>query len=379
MEDSSVSAIYRSVIDTVIERVKPDFVQEGVDESVLDELRIQWEKKLKEIGAMEPEPVPEPPRKQQQAPRQMPPLPAFLSNLQQPAPAQPYGAHTNTNSALAGSPAQYLTSRPYQGSAAAPQYPAVSGRPLGMPAAAVHLPSDRLHPHLLSSTVPGGHQGLQQQQQHHHQSTQPSRYAYPVTTAQPQQQAQRSMPSSAAASQTPVHQHQPQGSQQGYQQLGGQAGVPQAQQQQQSVQQQNGTQQGQASLSMQRSAVHPGLETRKRKAQDDDSDLFSLLPTPAPASSGIPQQDGPGDDDEDAGAKAEEDADDEAVKGETFSDVSSEPDEEDDQQIANILVGQYEKVTRSRSKWKVHLKEGVMRLNGKDHLFRTALGDMQFS
>jgi hypothetical protein len=32
MEDSSVSAIYRSVIDTVIDRVKPDFVQEGVDE-----------------------------------------------------------------------------------------------------------------------------------------------------------------------------------------------------------------------------------------------------------------------------------------------------------------------------------------------------------
>ena len=66
--------------------------------------------------------------------------------------------------------------------------------------------------------------------------------------------------------------------------------MPQAQQQQQSVQQQNGTQQGQASLSMQRPAVHPGLETRKRKAQDDDSDLFSLLPTHAPASSGIPQQ-----------------------------------------------------------------------------------------
>ena len=30
--------------------------------SVLDELRIQWEKKLKETGAMEPEPAPEPPR-----------------------------------------------------------------------------------------------------------------------------------------------------------------------------------------------------------------------------------------------------------------------------------------------------------------------------
>ena len=68
--------------------------------------------------------------------------------------------------------------------------------------------------------------------------------------------------------------------------------MPQAQQQQQqqSVQQQNGSQQGQAFPSVQRLAVHPGQETRKRKAQDDDSDLFSLLPTHAPAPSGIPQQ-----------------------------------------------------------------------------------------
>ena len=90
-------------------------------------------------------------------------------------------------------------------------------------------------------------------------------------------------------------------------------------------------------------------------------------------------QDGPGDDDEDAGVKAGGEAENEADKGETFSDGSSEPDEEDDQHISNIVVGQYEKVTRSRSKWKVHLKEGVMRLNGKDHLFHAAVGDMQFS
>ena len=64
--------------------------------------------------------------------------------------------------------------------------------------------------------------------------------------------------------------------------------MPQAQQQ--SVQQQNGSQLGQASLSMQQPAGFPGSETRKRKAVDDDSDLFSLLPAHAPASSGIPQQ-----------------------------------------------------------------------------------------
>jgi len=32
MQDSSVNAVYWSVIDDVIARVKPEFVQEGVDE-----------------------------------------------------------------------------------------------------------------------------------------------------------------------------------------------------------------------------------------------------------------------------------------------------------------------------------------------------------
>lgn len=68
----------------------------------------------------------------------------------------------------------------------------------------------------------------------------------------------------------------------------------------------------------------------------------------------------------------------EAEKGETFSDVSSEPEEDDDQEISNIVVGQFEKVQRARGKWKVHLKDGVMRINGKDYLFHTAVGDMQF-
>lgn len=36
------------------------------------------------------------------------------------------------------------------------------------------------------------------------------------------------------------------------------------------------------------------------------------------------------------------------------------------------------KVARTRQKWKVHLKDGVMRINGKDHLFHTAVGDMLF-
>ena len=70
--------------------------------------------------------------------------------------------------------------------------------------------------------------------------------------------------------------------------------MPQAQQQQQQgMQQQNGSQQGQAFPSMQGLAGPRGPETRKRKAEDDDSDLFSLLPSHAPAPTGIPQQASP--------------------------------------------------------------------------------------
>jgi hypothetical protein len=57
-------------------------------------------------------------------------------------------------------------------------------------------------------------------------------------------------------------------------------------------------------------------------------------------------QDGPGDDEEDDKEATDDEAGKvEAEKGETFSDVSSEP-EEDDQDISNIIVGQFEKVER---------------------------------
>jgi hypothetical protein len=39
---------YSSVITDVIERMRNEFVQEGVSEDILEKLKINWEKKLKE-------------------------------------------------------------------------------------------------------------------------------------------------------------------------------------------------------------------------------------------------------------------------------------------------------------------------------------------
>jgi transcription initiation factor TFIIA large subunit len=48
-------------------------------------------------------------------------------------------------------------------------------------------------------------------------------------------------------------------------------------------------------------------------------------------------------------------------------------DEEMD--VQNLVLAQFEKVTRAKSKWKCILKEGTMTLKGKDSLFGKAGGE----
>ncbi|KAF4520851.1 hypothetical protein B566_EDAN011166 [Ephemera danica] len=44
----------------------------------------------------------------------------------------------------------------------------------------------------------------------------------------------------------------------------------------------------------------------------------------------------------------------------------------------NVVVCQYDKVTRSRNKWKLYLKDGIMNLNGRDFVFQKANGDAEW-
>merc|ERR1712096_213074 len=41
----------------------------------------------------------------------------------------------------------------------------------------------------------------------------------------------------------------------------------------------------------------------------------------------------------------------------------------------NVVVCQYEKISRTRNKWKLQLKDGVMNLNGRDYVFQKAHGE----
>ncbi|NWX48662.1 TF2AY factor, partial [Steatornis caripensis] len=56
----------------------------------------------------------------------------------------------------------------------------------------------------------------------------------------------------------------------------------------------------------------------------------------------------------------------------------SEQDTPDLFDTDNVIVCQYDKIHRSKNKWKFYLKDGVMSFKGKDHVFAKAVGDAEW-
>ncbi|RDD42627.1 Transcription initiation factor IIA subunit 1 [Trichoplax sp. H2] len=60
-------------------------------------------------------------------------------------------------------------------------------------------------------------------------------------------------------------------------------------------------------------------------------------------------------------------------------DDASDEDDIDSFECDNVIVCQYDKVTRARSKWKLHLKDGIMNIGGNDYVFNKASGDCDWA
>ncbi|CAO0797108.1 unnamed protein product [Mucor circinelloides] len=64
------------------------------------------------------------------------------------------------------------------------------------------------------------------------------------------------------------------------------------------------------------------------------------------------------------------------------SDLDDTDDEDDDgeggEEIEHIILCLYDKVTRTKNKWKCILKDGIMLVNGRDYLFHRANGDFEW-
>lgn len=111
---------------------------------------------------------------------------------------------------------------------------------------------------------------------------------------------------------------------------------------------------------------------------------------------GVTQVDGPGDssddededvDDDDEDVEEEDEQNDEEENEENDNQdeepLNSEDDVTDDDpsvlfETDNVVVCQYDKITRSRNRWKFHLKDGIMNINGRDYVFQKASGDAEW-
>ncbi|CAB3994864.1 transcription initiation factor IIA subunit 1-like [Paramuricea clavata] len=103
----------------------------------------------------------------------------------------------------------------------------------------------------------------------------------------------------------------------------------------------------------------------------------------------IIQLDGPNDsdsdddDDDDDFNDLSHDDDGEDKPQEDGDPLNSEDDVSDDDSsdlfdTDNVVVCQFDRITRSKNKWKFHLKDGIMNLNTKDYVFTKATGEAEW-
>lgn len=84
------------------------------------------------------------------------------------------------------------------------------------------------------------------------------------------------------------------------------------------------------------------------------------------------------DDDDDDNDEANDDAAAEEEDPLNSGDDVSDADPTEVFDAENVIVCQFDKINRSKNKWKFHLKDGIMNVNGKDQLFMKATGDAEW-
>ncbi|KAL2332156.1 hypothetical protein Fmac_019737 [Flemingia macrophylla] len=74
----------------------------------------------------------------------------------------------------------------------------------------------------------------------------------------------------------------------------------------------------------------------------------------------------------------EYDDDDEPPLNEEDDDDLDDMEQGEDQNTHHLVLAQFDKVTRTKSRWKCTLKDGIMHINNKDILFNKATGEFEF-
>ncbi|XP_071007217.1 transcription initiation factor IIA subunit 1-like isoform X6 [Oncorhynchus clarkii lewisi] len=409
---NQVPKLYRSVIEDVINEVRELFLDEGVDEQVLMELKTLWENKLMQSKAVEgfntEEQAALQAAAQQQA--QQATQQAQTQQVLLP-PQQQVTSWQSTRPTVTSAPQQQVIVQDPK----ILQHMSATGMSAATTAATLALPTGIspyqqlitsqgqiiqvlraangtqyiiqpqqqmvLQQQVLPQMQPGGGQApVIQQVLAPLQGGLPQVLA-PLQGGLPQQTGVIIQPQQVILTGNKVQQNAQ------VMQMTGQPGqVQQIQQQVQQVQQVQG-------------GAAPGGPQQQQQIQQQVQQVQQVQGGAAP---GVPQQqqqqppmmlqvDGAGDtssEEEDEEEEYDEEEDEEKEKDGEDGQVEEEPlnseddvSDEEDQELfdtENVVVCQYDKIHRSKNKWKFHLKDGIMNLNGRDYVFSKAIGDAEW-
>ncbi|XP_077285955.1 transcription factor IIA L [Arctopsyche grandis] len=338
LSHTAVLRLYNIVMEDVISGIRETFLDDGVDEQVLQELRQLWESKLLASKAVEQ--TPDPP--------ELHPPPIVTNNLKangaiKKAPAMEQQSSTNTQVALNTQQANSTSNLVNQQGASNNQAQTniVNIDPNGKVPVQLTLPAQ--------AGVPGSTQRvftLQIPASALHNNQLHQVLTGPIITAT------MNLPQNLAA--TLLQQH-----------------INAALSGQQSSLNNPTTN----TLSVARSQLDGGgYDSSDDEISDGGGGGAGPSDDDADAAGSGVGTDG-GLDDEDGEEGEEGGAEDEPLNS---GDDVSEEDPSDMFDTDNVVVCQYDKITRSRNKWKFYLKDGIMNLSGKDYIFQKANGDAEW-
>ncbi|XP_017795301.1 PREDICTED: transcription initiation factor IIA subunit 1 isoform X2 [Habropoda laboriosa] len=381
LSQTSVLKLYNTVIEDVISGVRESFIDEGVDEQVLQELKQIWETKLMSSKAVELNPDPPEPQVPQINTHKAVPVnkggnsaPQQTSQQQQQQPQQQPPQQTQTQTQChstttgiqqhTGTPVQQLVTstsavmdRQVPIQITLPPQTGVPDAPLRVltiqvPASAIQ--GNQLHT-ILTGPVISAAMGLPANlastllQQHVNSTLQGQATLAPLQVSQPLQVvtqgannvSQRSVQNQGQATLAPLQVSQP---------------LQVVTQSANSVSQR--TVQNQNNIAQLDGPLGDSSDDDEEEEEEDNED-----------------------EEEDLDDKEEEENDEAAAREE--EPLNSEDDVTDDDpadlfDTDNVVVCQYDKITRSRNKWKFYLKDGIMNLSGKDYVFQKMNGDAEW-
>ncbi|KAF4979072.1 hypothetical protein FZEAL_4657 [Fusarium zealandicum] len=416
MSNQAVGNVYQAIIDEVVNSSRVDFEESGVEESVLEELRQGWQRKLTQLDVArfpwDPKPDPPPPA-QAAPPTSVAPTHAqaqFSPQLNVPQGLSLPGVNQQPQGQNGVKPdANYV--KP-EASGAIKQEPGLQGNSMPYPAynsmdGKNNLAANRAAQQLqaqygqrAASSINALHQQQQQPQPAQHQQP-------PVPQQQQQQHQQHQQQQQQQQQQLPPQ--QPGMTQQQQQHMYRQHMAAATAQQQQHQQQQpangqphirNGQTDGAGDADefegvlMQRGAsgdlqelgrveidrmLHEQILAKAKSMEGGGLMLPLKEATRHTSASASRSSKGKQPAAYDGGDDDDEEEDEDAINSDLDDPEDDRDDDDvDDEGLGNIMLCMYDKVQRVKNKWKCTLKDGVLTVNGKEYVFHKATGEYEW-